>query len=83
MYIDMQIFINVFVMWGGWWKKQTRRVCGAVSPNLSLQVHGRAFDLSVLFFVRKKRKKETMGKSKWPDYLANSADQKMRGQSEN
>ena len=27
-------------------KKQTRRTCGAVSPDLSLQVHGRVFDLS-------------------------------------
>ena len=34
-------------MWGGWWKKQTRRVCGAVSPDLSLQVHSRVFDLAV------------------------------------
>ena len=28
-------------------EKQTRRVCGAVSPDLSLQVHSRVFDLAV------------------------------------
>ena len=28
-------------------QKQTRRVCGAVSPDLSLQVHNRVFDLAV------------------------------------
>ena len=53
MYIDMQICINVSVMGGGWWKKQTLRVCGAVSPDLSLQVHGRVFDLLVKNLRRK------------------------------
>jgi len=28
-------------------EKQKRRVCGAVSPDLSLQVHSRVFDLAV------------------------------------
>ena len=28
-------------------EKQTRRVCGAVSPDLSLKVHSRVFDLAV------------------------------------
>ena len=30
----------------------TRRVCGAVSPDLTLRVHGRAFDLSVKTCMR-------------------------------
>ena len=33
-------------------EKQTRRVCGAVSPDLSLQVHNRAFDLVVKSCMR-------------------------------
>jgi len=33
-------------------KKQTRRVCGAVSPDLTLRVHDRAFDLLVKTCMR-------------------------------
>ena len=38
-------------------EKQTRRVCGAVSPDLSLQVHSRVFDLAVRTCMRSFRPK--------------------------
>ena len=37
-------------------EKQTRRVCGAVSPDLSLQVHKRVFDLAVKTYMRSFRR---------------------------
>ena len=37
-------------------EKQTRRVCGAVSPDLSLQVHSRVFDLAVKTSMRSFRR---------------------------
>jgi len=37
-------------------EKQTRRVCGAVSPDLSLQVHNRVFDLTVKTCMRSFRR---------------------------
>lgn len=37
-------------------EKQTRRVCGAVSPDLSLQVHSRVFDLAVKTCMRSFRR---------------------------
>jgi hypothetical protein len=37
-------------------EKQARRVCGAVSPDLSLQVHSRAFDLAVKTCMRSFRR---------------------------
>jgi len=37
-------------------EKQTRRVCGAVSPDLSLQVHIRVFDLAVKTCMRSFRR---------------------------
>ena len=37
-------------------EKQTRRVCGAVSPDLSLQVHSRVFDLAVKTYMRSFRR---------------------------
>ena len=37
-------------------EKQTRRFCGAVSPDLSLQVHNRVFDLAVKTYMRSFRR---------------------------
>ena len=37
-------------------EKQTWRVCGAVSPDLSLQVHSRVFDLAVKTCMRSFRR---------------------------
>ena len=37
-------------------EKQTRRVCGEVSPDLSLQVHSRVFDLAVKTCMRSFRR---------------------------
>ena len=51
-------------------EKQTRRVCGAVSPDLSLQVHSRVFDLAVKTCMRSFRritKRTGVGFANWTD----------------